>query len=118
MSDEKDPQLYSLATYGFYMAIALMGGIVAATGKYSQIAFKDIKWGRVLADIVAAIFVGLVTFWGCELGEVPKLGSAVCVAIMSHIGSRALIIIRRIAAYRAGLPMETVELPERKTEDD
>lgn len=85
----KSPWGYAWWQYGTTMLLSAFGGIV------SWMKSERYGWRPFLGDMGASMFVGLVTFLACESLGVHGAAQAVCIAISSHMGTRALFLIRK-----------------------
>ena len=97
---EKDPSNYSWITYLWVLAISSWGGIVGFHRKMQAGILRPFNVVEFVGEIAASAFVGMITFWLCELGNFPQLMTAALVGITGHMGSRALFQFERWAEKR------------------
>lgn len=93
---EKDPSTYSIITYTWVLGLSCWGGAVSFFHKCKAGSTQHFKITEFLGELTASAFTGIVTFYLCELAELPNLMSAVLVSISGHMGTKAL---SRIEAY-------------------
>ena len=94
---EKDPNNYSLLTYLWVMAISSWGGVVSIHRKIQQGVLRPFNFVEILGELATSAFVGIITFWLCELANFPPLMTAALVGITGHMGSRALFQLEQWA---------------------
>lgn len=97
---EKDPANYSLLTYLWVGAWAMLGGVVSYFQKVRQGKVHPFSVTEFVGELVTSGFVGLLTFWLCEAAEIDRLITAVLVGISGHMGSRAIFLFERWAEKR------------------
>lgn len=89
---EKDPTTYSILTYLWVAGLATWGGVVSYIRRVQE-GTARITLLSFVKEILTSALCGVVTFWLCELGQVPPLFSAVLIAISGHMGSRLLFML-------------------------
>lgn len=87
---EKDPFSYSILTYMWVMAIAMWGGIVNYLSKVKDGVIHRLSLMEFIGELFVSGFVGVITFWLCELSDIHPLLSAALIGISGHMGSRAI----------------------------
>lgn len=104
----KDPAAYHWLTYLWVMLISGWGGLVRFLNSLRE--RRETMRSALLtlsAGLVTSTFVGVLTFWLCELANFQPLSTAICVAITGHMGAEALrlmqsgVISRLRAAWTA-----------------
>jgi hypothetical protein len=85
------PESYSLSTYGWVVAIAILGGVTSFAGRASRLS-----WVVMTGELAVSAFSGIITFWLCEYLEIAQLASAALVGIVGHMGSRGMVTLERI----------------------
>ena len=94
----RDPFAYPWATYAWVLIWACAGGIANFVGKVKAGDARAFNVAELVGEMFISGFVGLITFWLCEYGNVDKLLSAVFIGISGHMGSRALFAAERYAS--------------------
>ncbi len=101
----KDPATYSWLTYLWVVLISGWGGLVRFMN--SMRGSKETTREALLtlaAGLITSTFVGVLTFWLCELANFKPLSTAVYVAVTGHMGAEALRLIQSgvISRLKAG----------------
>lgn len=97
----KDPLDYSLRTYGFMLAIALLGGAVSW---YAKVRAGDLPgWSmfHLIGELMTSALAGLMCFWVCEWWGVPPLLTAAFTGVAGHAGTRAISRFEQYMMRRA-----------------
>lgn len=89
----KDPASYSLLTYGWVFALAMLGGVVNFMRKLQKGHVRAFNVVEFVGELVTAAFSGVLTFWLCEHAQLSPLVTAALVGISGHMGSRALFMM-------------------------
>lgn len=89
---ERDPTSYSLLTYSWVFALAILGGIVNFMRKLQTGQARIFNVVELIGEIVTSAFAGCITFWLCENADISPLITAALVGISGHMGSRALFL--------------------------
>lgn len=89
----KDPASYSLLTYGWVFALAMLGGVVNFMRKLQMGHVRAFNIIEFVGELVTAAFTGVLTFWLCEHSQISPLVTAALVGVSGHMGSRALYLI-------------------------
>lgn len=104
---DKDPLDYPLITYAWVLFLAGWGGLVNFIQRVRAGDARAYNIVEFIGEIVIAGFVGVITFYLCELSGFPQVLTAVLVSVSGHMGARALFMIEKtienIAKKRAGL---------------
>lgn len=90
---EKDPTSYSLITYGWVFALAILGGVVSFIQKLQAGHTRVFNIIEFIGEIVTSAFAGVLTFWMCEHAELSPLVTAAFVGVSGHMGSRAIFML-------------------------
>lgn len=102
----KDPSSYSLLTYGWYLLLSVLGGIVRVA---REVRFGEKStWEIVrifLVEMLTSIFVGLLTFFLCEAAGIRPLYTAVLTSTAGWMGVRALAVIEAFYKSKTGAPL-------------
>ncbi len=93
MTPEKDPTSYSLLTYLWVFALAILGGVVNFMRKLQEGHARVFNVVEFIGEIVTSAFAGVITFWMCENAGMSPLVTAAFVGVSGHMGSRALFMI-------------------------
>lgn len=104
----KSPDAYHWLTYLWVCVVSGWGGLVRFLNslKSSKETVKQ-AIGTLITGLCTSTFVGVVTFWLCEMAKFEPLATAVCVAITGHAGAEALrwlqqgVVARLKAAWMA-----------------
>lgn len=89
---DKDPTSYSLITYGWVFALAILGGVVSFMRKLQAGHARVFNLVEFLGEIVTSAFAGVITFWMCEHSQLSPLVTAALVGVSGHMGSRAIFM--------------------------
>ena len=90
---EKDPTSYSLLTYAWVFALAMLGGIVSFLRKLQQGHARVFNIAEFIGELCTSAFAGVITFWLCENAALSPLLTAAMVGISGHMGSRGIFMI-------------------------
>ena len=103
---DKDPFGYSVVTYVWVLLLAVWGGVVNFIQRLKRGETKAHNLVEFIGEVVISAFVGVVTFYLCELSDFPQILTAALVAISGHMGTRALFVfesvIEKIIKNKAG----------------
>lgn len=90
-----DPWAIHWLTYLWVCLISAWGGLVrflnAMKGKNEPVGAIVFN---LCAGLCTSCFVGVLTFYACELASFNKLTTAICVAITGHMGSEGIRMIQ------------------------
>lgn len=104
-----DPLAYPLLTYLWVLMISAWGGLVRFLNSLRE--RKETLQQALLTlfiGIVTSTFVGVITFYGCEVAGFERLETAICVAVTGHLGAQAMQFFERIVIQRAGMAVRTI----------
>ena len=90
---EKSPESYSLITYSWVIALAILGGIVSFIRKMQLGQARIFNIVELIGEIVTSAFAGILTFWLCEASHFDPLITAALVGVSGHMGSRAIFAL-------------------------
>lgn len=96
----KDPLSYPLRTYGFMLAVAILGGFVSW---YAKVRRNEIPGGSVfhlIGEITTSAFAGMLTFFACEYANFPQLLTAALVGVSGHMGAKIITLVEEAAKKR------------------
>lgn len=93
---DKDPFGYSVVTYVWVLLLAIWGGVVNFIQRLKRGEAKAHNIVELIGEVVISAFVGVVTFYLCELSNFPQILTAALVAISGHMGTRALFVFERV----------------------
>lgn len=91
----KDPAVYGWLTYLWVVVVSGWGGLVRFMNSLRD--SKETTRAALLtlaAGLITSTFVGVLTFWLCELADFQPLSTAVCVAVTGHMGAEALRLMQ------------------------
>lgn len=92
---DKHPFEYSVVTYAWVLLLAIWGGVVNFIQRLKRGEAKAHNIVELIGEVVISAFVGVVTFYLCELSNFPQILTAALVAISGHMGTRALFVFER-----------------------
>lgn len=97
----KDPLSYSWLTYCWVGLISAWGAIVRFLNSMRE-RREDVRTAALtlIIGIITSTFVGVLTFYACELADFQKLSTAICVAITGHMGGEALRLFQKAVVAR------------------
>lgn len=97
----KDPTGYGWMTYLWVCLIAGWGGLVRFLNamRERKESFRD-SLVTLMIGLVTSLFVGVLTFYACEIANFEKLTTALCVAGTGHLGAQAMQIIEKGVIFR------------------
>lgn len=94
-SASRDPWAIHWLTYSWVCLIAAWGGLVRFLNAMKG---KDEPLHEILFNLFAGLctscFVGVLTFYACELADFNRLTTAICVAITGHAGAEGIRILQ------------------------
>lgn len=97
----KAPTDYGWLTYLWVCLIAAWGGLVRFLNSMRE---RKETLGASLVTLVTglvtSVFVGVLTFYACEIANFDKLWTAICVAVTGHLGAQAMQIFERAIMSR------------------
>jgi NhaP-type Na+/H+ and K+/H+ antiporter len=93
----KDPLSYPLLTYLWVFLLSAAGGFVSFMRKVQLGVSRWCNLMEFLGELVTAAFVGVLTFWLCEAAGMSPLLTAALVGVTSHMGTRAIFLIEKMA---------------------
>lgn len=101
----KSPDTYNWLTYMWVCVVSGWGGLVRFLNSMRD--SKETARQAILTlvtGLVTSTFVGVLTFWLCEMANFQPLSTAVCVAVTGHMGAEALRLIQGgvISRLKAG----------------
>lgn len=100
----KDPSTYPWLTYLWVCLIAAWGGLVRFLNQMRE--RKETLGSSVITlitGLVTSVFVGVLTFYACEIANFDKLWTAICVAVTGHLGAQAMQIFEKAILSRIKL---------------
>lgn len=105
----KDPAGYGWMTYLWVCVIAAWGGLVRFLNSMRERKESfSAALVTLLTGLVTSVFVGVMTFYACEIANFDKLWTAICVAVTGHLGAQAMQIFEKAIMSRLkvifGLP--------------
>lgn len=93
---DKDPMSYPLLTYLWVFALSMWGGVVHFIQRLKRGEAKAHNIVEFIGEIVISAFVGVITFYLCELSEFPQILTAALVAVSGHMGTRSLFFFEKV----------------------
>ena len=83
-------------TYLWVCVIAAWGGLVRFlnTIRERKESFSAALF-TLLSGLITSVFVGVLTFYACEIANFDKLTSAICIAVTGHLGAQAMQMIEQ-----------------------
>lgn len=100
----KDPAGYGWMTYLWVCVIAAWGGLVRFLNSMRERkeSFSAALF-TLVSGLVTSVFVGVLTFYACEIANFDKLWTAICVAVTGHLGAQAMQIFEKAIINRLKL---------------
>lgn len=95
----KDPLSYPLRTYGFMLAVAILGGVVSWYAKVRRNEIPASSMFHLIGEVTTSAFAGMLTFFACEYANFPQILTAALVGVSGHMGAK-LISMAEDAAKR------------------
>lgn len=92
----KDPTGYSWLTYLWVCLISGWGGLVQFLNSMRE--RKETISAAVVTlaiGLITSVFVGVLTFYACEIAAFDKLSTAICVAITGNLGAEAVKMFQK-----------------------
>ena len=96
----RDPQNYSFVTYAWVFAMAMLGGVAHNVKKLKNGVLARFSFSELVGDLIISGFLGVVTFFLCEYGDIDRLLTAALIGISSHQGTRGIYFIEELIAKR------------------
>lgn len=102
----KDPSSYHWLTYLWVCLIAAWGGLVRFLNSMRERreTFRA-SIATLITGLVTSVFVGVLTFYACEIANIDKLSTAICVAVTGHLGAQAMQIFEKAILNRIKLAL-------------
>lgn len=100
----KDPSTYPWLTYMWVCLISAWGGLVRFLNSMRE--RKESLGASIvtlITGLVTSVFVGVLTFYACEIADFDKLSTAICVAVTGHLGAQAMQIFEKAVLSRIKL---------------
>lgn len=91
---EKDPLSYEAITYAWVIIISVWGGLSGYVRKIKS-GYARFSLAELLGEICISGFVGVLTFFLCEAGNINQVYGAFLIGISSHMGSRAIMMLEK-----------------------
>lgn len=93
----KDPSSYSYVTYLWIFFVSILGGFVRVirNSKLPGKSWREIVW-IFFSEMTVSCFVGVITFYLCELAEFKPLYTAVLTSMAGYMGGRSLTILEEV----------------------
>lgn len=100
----KDPSTYPWLTYLWVCLIAAWGGLVRFLNSMRERKESlGASMVTLITGLVTSVFVGVLTFYACEIAEFDKLWTAICVAVTGHLGAQAMQVFEKAILSRIKL---------------
>lgn len=103
---DKDPSNLSLLAYLWVIGLSLLGGSVNFANRVTKGHTTWRNFAGLAAELMTAVFVGVITYWLCEWRELPPLLTAALTGVSAHMGTRALFQLEVIRDRLLGTPKE------------
>lgn len=88
----KDPMNYTLAQYGFILAISLLGGVASWYGKVKKGELAASSLMSLVGELTTSALAGLLTFYLCESMDINALVTAATVGVAGHMGAKVITL--------------------------
>lgn len=100
----KDPATFGWLTYLWVCLIAAWGGLVRFLNSMRERKETlGASMVTLVTGLVTSVFVGVLTFYACEIANFDKLWTAICVAVTGHLGAQAMQIFEKAILTRIKL---------------
>lgn len=97
----KDPTTFSALTYIWVALIAAWGGLVRfLNSRRERKETLGESLMTLLTGLITSVFVGVLTFYACEIADFDKLWTAICVAVTGHLGAQAMQLFEKAIISR------------------
>lgn len=97
VTSSKGPfDLALVTTYGWVLALALMGGLASWARKVREGHARAFNVAELIGELLISGFAGLVTFMLCRWANVNEWLSAAFIGIAGHMGSRAIFLSEQL----------------------
>lgn len=97
----KDPTTYPMMTYAWVVLIAAWGGLVRfLNSRRERKETLGESLGTLAIGLITSVFVGVLTFYACEIANFEKLTTAIWVAINGHLGAQAMQLFEKAMVSR------------------
>jgi hypothetical protein len=100
---DKDPSTYSWFTYAWVVGLSSWAGVVSFYRKMNNGEVKIFNITQFIGEIVTSGLVGVITFFLCEYAGFSQLLTAALVGISGHMGSRAIMLMEKVAESKYGI---------------
>jgi hypothetical protein len=87
---DSDPFEVPLKHYAFFLAIAMIGGLVSWFAKVRAGTIQMYNLSGMIGELATSGFAGLLTFWLCAYWDVPQTLTAAAVGMAGHMGTKAI----------------------------
>jgi uncharacterized membrane protein len=109
----KDPTGYGWMTYLWVCLIAAWGGLVRFLNSMRERKESfSAALVTLITGLVTSVFVGVLTFYACEIANFDKLTSAICVAVTGHLGAQAMQVFEKAILSRLKLVFGVPAAPD------
>lgn len=85
-----------LATYGWVVALSMLGGFASFYGKVKAGTARWVNLGEFFGELATSALAGLVTYWLCRWANLNEWLAAAFVAIAGHMGTRAVFMLEKL----------------------
>lgn len=100
----KDPTGYGWMTYAWVCLIAAWGGLVRFLNSMRERKESfSAAMVTLMTGLITSVFVGVLTFYACEIANFDKLWTAICVAVTGHLGAQAMQVFEKAIVGRLKL---------------
>ncbi len=97
----KGPLDVSLKQYGFFLAIALLGGFVSWFGKVRRGELAAANLMHLIGELCTSAMAGLLAFWVMQWLGTPDMLQAAVVGVSGHMGTKAVVWAEDVLKRRA-----------------
>jgi hypothetical protein len=109
----KDPTGYGWMTYLWVCLIAAWGGLVRFLNSMRERKESfSAAMVTLMTGLITSVFVGVLTFYACEIANFDKLWTAICVAVTGHLGAQAMQIFEKAILGRLKLVFGVTPSPD------
>jgi len=93
----RDPLSFSYLTYMWVVFFAMWGGFVRILQelKGENRSWRELAW-LFFSEMTVSLFVGVLTFYLCELAKFDRLYAVFMISISSYMGGRSLVVFKAL----------------------
>ena len=101
----KGPLDVSLKQYGFFLAVALLGGFVSWFSKVRRGELAAASLMHLIGELSTSAMAGLLAFWVMQWMQTPDMLQAAIVGVAGHMGAKFITWLESVMKRRAELAL-------------